>query len=81
MGHVLKMLLQFATMAVQNWTINKSKIKDAIKAIFGHIPEAVNFDGDQKCTIGKKDRFTDFTFHTLINAISHNRDLCSIIKL
>ena len=27
-------------------TTNKSKIRDAIKAIFGHIPKAVNSDKD-----------------------------------
>ena len=61
-------------------TTNKSKIRDAIKAIFGHIPKAVNSDEDQKFTIGEKEWFTDFTLYTFINAmISHNRDLCSVM--
>ena len=61
-------------------TTNKSKIRDAIKAIFGHIPKAVNSDEDQKFTIGEKEWFTDFTLHIFISAISsHNRDLCSVI--
>ena len=27
-------------------TTNKLKIRDAIKAIFGHLPKAINFDED-----------------------------------
>ena len=61
-------------------TTNKSKIRDSIKAIFGHIPKAVNSDEDQKFTIGEKEWFTEFTLHTFINTmISHNRDLCSVM--
>ena len=32
-------------------TTNKTKIRDPIKAIFGHIPKAVNSDEDQIFTI------------------------------
>ena len=61
-------------------TTNKSKIRDAIKAIFGHIPKAANSDEDQKFTIGEKEWFTDFTLYTFINTmISHKRDLCSVM--
>ena len=61
-------------------TTNKSKIREAIKFIFGYIPKAVNSDEDEKFTIGEKDWFTDFTLHTFINAmISHNRDLFSVM--
>ena len=61
-------------------TTNKSKIREAIKSIFGYIPKAVNSDEDEKFTIGEKDWFTDFTLHTFINAmISHNRDLFSVM--
>ena len=61
-------------------TTNNSKIRDAIKAIFGRIPKAVNSNEDQKFAIGEKEWFTDLTLHTLINAmISHNGDLCSVL--
>ena len=55
---------------------NKSKIRDAIKAIFGHIPKAVNSDKDQKFATGEKEWYR-FQLHTFTNAmISYNRDQC-----
>lgn len=42
-------------------TTNKSKIRDALKAIFGLIPRAASSDEDQKFTIREKEWFTDFT--------------------
>ena len=65
---------------VSKLTTNTSKIREAIKAIFGCIPKAVHSDEDQKFTIGEKDWFKDFTLHTFINAmISHHRDLFSVM--
>ena len=61
-------------------TTNKSKIKDDIKAIFGHIPKGVNSDEDQRFAVGEKEWFTYFTLQTIINAmISHNGDQCSAL--
>lgn len=50
-------------------TINKSKIRNALKAIIGIILKTTNSDIDQKFTVGEKTWFTDLTLHIFIHAM------------